>query len=90
MVTFEARGQSERSPGSTNLRRISELAPRRLYDKKKLLARRPNVTALPGGVAFKFGDEIIGGLGVGGSPGGDKDEACAQAGVAKVAELLKR
>jgi uncharacterized protein GlcG (DUF336 family) len=54
------------------------------------LASTPNATALPGGVAFKYGDEIIGGLGVGGSPGGDKDEVCAQAGVAKVAELLKK
>jgi uncharacterized protein GlcG (DUF336 family) len=54
------------------------------------LASTPNVTALPGGVAFKAGDETIAGLGVGGSPGGDKDEVCAQAGVAKVAELLKK
>lgn len=54
------------------------------------LASTPNVTALPGGVAFKVGDEIIGGLGVGGSPGGDKDEVCALAGVTKVVELLKK
>ena len=54
------------------------------------LASTPNVTALPGAVAFKVGDETIAGLGVGGSPGGDKDEVCAQAGVAKVAELLKK
>lgn len=54
------------------------------------LASTPNVTALPGGVAFKVGDETIAGLGVGGSPGGDKDEVCAQAGIAKVAELLRR
>jgi uncharacterized protein GlcG (DUF336 family) len=54
------------------------------------LASTPNVTALPGGVAFKVGDETIAGLGVGGSPGGDKDEVCAQAGVAKVAELLRK
>lgn len=54
------------------------------------LAGTPNVTALPGGVAFKVGDETIAGLGVGGSPGGDKDEICAQAGVAKVADLLKK
>jgi uncharacterized protein GlcG (DUF336 family) len=54
------------------------------------LASTPNVTALPGGVAFKVGNETIAGLGVGGSPGGDKDEVCAQAGVAKVAELLKK
>jgi uncharacterized protein GlcG (DUF336 family) len=52
------------------------------------LASTPNVAALPGGVAFKMGDEIIGGIGVGGSPGGDKDEACAKAGVAKVKDLL--
>jgi uncharacterized protein GlcG (DUF336 family) len=54
------------------------------------LVSTPNVTALPGGVAFKVGDEIIAGLGVGGAPGGDKDEVCAQAGVAKVADLLKK
>lgn len=54
------------------------------------LASAPNVTALPGGVAFKAGDETIAGLGVGGSPGGDKDEVCAQAGVAEVAGLLKK
>ena len=52
------------------------------------LSNTPNVTALPGGVAFKAGDEIVGGLGIGGSPGGDKDEACAKAGVAKVAGRL--
>ncbi len=52
------------------------------------LASMPNVTALPGGAAFKAGDEIVGGLGIGGSPGGDKDEACAKAGVAKVAGRL--
>ena len=52
------------------------------------LASTSNVTVLPGGVAFKVGDEIIGGIGVGGSPGGDKDEACAKAGVAKVRDLL--
>jgi uncharacterized protein GlcG (DUF336 family) len=52
------------------------------------LANTPNVAALPGGVAFKAGDEIIGGIGVGGSPGGDKDEACAKAGVVKVRDLL--
>lgn len=54
------------------------------------LAATPNVSALPGGAAFKAGDEIIAGLGVGGSPGGDKDEACAKAGVAKVQGRLPR
>jgi uncharacterized protein GlcG (DUF336 family) len=52
------------------------------------LGNTSNVVVLPGGVAFKVGDEIIGGIGVGGSPGGDKDEACAKAGIAKVRDLL--
>lgn len=45
----------------------------------------PDIIALPGGVAIKRGNEIVAGLGVGGAPGGDRDEACAQEGVAKIA-----
>jgi uncharacterized protein GlcG (DUF336 family) len=53
------------------------------------LANTPNVTALPGGAAIKLGGEVIGGIGVGGSPGGDKDEVCAKAGVTKANDLLQ-
>ncbi len=42
-----------------------------------------------GGVPIKAGDEIIGAIGVSGAPGGDKDEACADAGIAKISALLK-
>ena len=42
-----------------------------------------------GGVPIKVGDEVIGGIGAGGAPGGDKDEACAKAGIAKIADHLK-
>ena len=45
----------------------------------------PDIIALPGGVAIKRGNEIVAGLGVGGAPGGDRDESCAQEGVAKIA-----
>jgi uncharacterized protein GlcG (DUF336 family) len=45
----------------------------------------PNITILPGGVAIKRGNEIVAGLGVGGAPGGDRDEGCAAEGVAKIA-----
>jgi hypothetical protein len=38
--------------------------------------------------AFKSRNAIVGALGVGGAPGEDKDEVCAQAGVAKVADKL--
>jgi uncharacterized protein GlcG (DUF336 family) len=45
------------------------------------------VTAL-GGVPIKAGNETIGGIGVSGAPGGDKDEACANAGLAKIRDRL--
>ena len=52
------------------------------------LATLPDIALLPGAVAIKAGDEIVAALGVGGSPGGDKDEACAQAGVASIKDDL--
>jgi uncharacterized protein GlcG (DUF336 family) len=42
-----------------------------------------------GGVPIKAGNEVIGAVGVSGAPGGDKDEACASAGIAKIADQLK-
>ncbi|TAJ72807.1 MAG: heme-binding protein [Phenylobacterium sp.] len=54
------------------------------------LAQVRNVMALPGAVAFRADGAIVAALGVGGAPGGDKDEVCARAGVAKVASRLPR
>ena len=54
------------------------------------LATMRNVMALPGAVAFKSKNAIVGALGVGGAPGGDKDEICAQAGVAKIADRIPK
>ena len=42
-----------------------------------------------GGVPIKVGEETIGGVGVSGAPGGPNDEACAAAGIQKVADQLK-
>jgi uncharacterized protein GlcG (DUF336 family) len=42
-----------------------------------------------GGVPIKFGDITIGAVGVSGAPGGDKDAACANAALAKLADRLK-
>jgi uncharacterized protein GlcG (DUF336 family) len=47
----------------------------------------PNVIAIPGGLPIKTGDEVIGGIGISGTPG--VDEACSQAGLDKVADQLK-
>jgi len=52
----------------------------------------PNIegtVALAGGVPIKVGDQYIGAVGVSGAPGGEKDEVCAIAGIAKVADQLK-
>jgi uncharacterized protein GlcG (DUF336 family) len=47
----------------------------------------PNVIAIPGGLPIKVGDDVIGGIGVSGSPG--VDEPCVQAGLDKVADQLR-
>jgi len=44
--------------------------------------------ALSGGVPIKLGEETIGGVGSAGS-NLESDDACAKAGIAKVADLLK-
>ncbi|HLJ05114.1 MAG TPA: heme-binding protein [Acetobacteraceae bacterium] len=54
------------------------------------LSQVRNVMALPGAVAFHANGAIVAAIGVGGSPGGDKDEVCARAGIAKVADRLPR
>jgi uncharacterized protein GlcG (DUF336 family) len=53
------------------------------------LRQIPDTIALGGGVPIRAGGVVIGGVGVGGAPGGDKDEACANAGLARVADALK-
>lgn len=65
-----------------DLTKISPFAPR--------LATMHNVMALPGGVALKSKNAIMAALGVGGAPGGDKDEVCARAGVTKIADRLPK
>ena len=47
------------------------------------------IVANQGGLPIKLGNEVIGGVGVSGSPGGDKDEVCAKAGLDKVGDQVK-
>ena len=47
-----------------------------------------DILALGGGVPIRVGNEIIGGVGSSGSSQ-EQDDACAKAGIAKVADLLK-
>jgi uncharacterized protein GlcG (DUF336 family) len=48
-----------------------------------------NIVAAQGALPIKVGDDTIGAIGVSGAPGGDKDEACAKAGIDKVGADLK-
>ena len=82
VVTLGPEFGFDRSSGFFELVKTNPFAPQ--------LATVRNVMALPGAVAFKANGEIVGAIGVGGAPGGDKDEVCASAGVAKVADRLPR
>ena len=47
----------------------------------------PNVIAIPGGQPIKIGNEVVGGVGVSGSPG--VDDECINAALAKVKDQLQ-
>jgi paraquat-inducible protein B len=44
---------------------------------------------LGGGIVIKVGDEVVGAIGAAGAPGGDLDDACADAGLDKIKDQLK-
>ena len=49
----------------------------------------PGTINAQGGVPIKVGEATIGAVAVSGAPGGDKDAACANAALAKVADKLR-
>lgn len=52
------------------------------------LASIPNILPLAGGVAIRVHGKVVGAIGVGGAPGGEKDEVCAAAGLAQIRSRL--
>ena len=57
---------------------------------KAELAANPLIdTARQGAVPLTVGSEVVGVFAVSGAPGGDKDEVCVRAGMAKIADRLK-
>jgi uncharacterized protein GlcG (DUF336 family) len=52
------------------------------------LARLPNVAMSAGGLVIEAGGSVLGGIGVAGAPGGDKDEACAKAGLDAIRDRI--
>jgi uncharacterized protein GlcG (DUF336 family) len=57
-------------------------------DLSPALATQPRVTMLAGGLFIESGGSMLGAVGVAGAPGGDKDEACAKAGLGAVQDKL--
>ena len=52
------------------------------------LARLPHVAMLSGGLMIEAGGTLLGGIGVSGAPGGDKDEECAKAGLDAIRDKI--
>jgi len=66
-----------------------EIVNRLKMDPAFPLIHLSNIIANQGGLPIKWEDDVMGAVGVSGAPGGDKDEACAKAGMDKVADQLK-
>ncbi|MGA7999561.1 MAG: heme-binding protein [Bradyrhizobium sp.] len=52
------------------------------------LARLPHVAMLAGGLTIETGGTLLGGIGVSGAPGGNKDEECAKAGLDAIRDKI--
>jgi uncharacterized protein GlcG (DUF336 family) len=63
---------------------IKEMATRPVRREQTTL---PNVIAIDGGVPIKVGNDVVGGVGLSGSPG--LDEQCVMAGMDKVKDQLQ-
>ncbi len=72
-------------------RNQTSLEFQKLTDKPETayLRQIPGVVGAGGAVPIKVGNETIGAVGASGAPGGDKDEVCVLAGIAKVQDALK-
>jgi uncharacterized protein GlcG (DUF336 family) len=66
-----------------------EIAKRYKEDPQSFMVLLSNVIPAQGALPIKVGEDVVGAVGVSGSPGGEKDEACAKAGIDKVADALK-
>ena len=73
----------------TNPRDETSLQFKKSSEERAYLKQIPGIVFIGGGVPIKMGKEVIGAVGVSGAPGEEKDEACAFAGIAKVAEALR-
>ncbi len=53
------------------------------------IRHRPRVTVVAGGLMIEGGGTLLGGIGVSGAPGGDRDDVCAAAGIAAIRDSIE-
>jgi len=53
------------------------------------LAQLPHVAMVAGGIMIEAGGSLLGGIGVSGAPGSDKDEECAKAGLDAIRDKIE-
>jgi uncharacterized protein GlcG (DUF336 family) len=75
-----------RAPSATLAKNLADPATAAIA---RAAATLPGMIALGGGLPINAGNEILGGVGVSGAPKPQLDEACAKAGIDKVAAELK-
>ncbi len=91
-VLLRADGAGPHTPDSSRKKAYTSASLRRATSVfAALIAKQPavqglrdmneNILMLGGGLPITMDAEVVGGIGVGGAPGGQLDEACAQAGL---------
>lgn len=82
-------GSDRKAFTAASFKQPSAAFVKRLQDRPDTVGSRhyTRILALAGGLPIKVGDDVIGAVGVSGTPG--KDDVCAQAGIDKVAGQLK-
>lgn len=53
------------------------------------IRHRPRVAAVGGGLVIEGGGALLGGIGVSGAPVGERDDVCAQAGIAAIRDSIE-
>ena len=53
------------------------------------IRNRPRVAAVAGGLPIESSGALVGGIGVSGAPGGDRDDVCAAAGIGAIRDSLE-
>ena len=91
-VLLRADGASPHTVGSSTGKAFTSASMgRSTMDLANLIKEKPELEQLrnmddrmlilAGGLPIKIGDELVGGIGIGGAPGGHLDQICAQAGI---------